>query len=111
LTDRATLWDFLSWRSRRPWILRAQKVLRDVEIPLLKDPSEFASAKKAEDLANMTWAINDDHSEDYVRSVAERLEKAFRDGGSTKAGRRKEVLEALDEIAEVLSHGGKYRYP
>ena len=53
---------------------------------------------------NLTWAINQDHSVEYCTSVFKKLNEAYKRGGKAA------VLEALDEIAEVLNRGQMYRY-
>jgi hypothetical protein len=53
--------------------------------------------------ANLTWAINWDHSTDYVESVYWFLKHADDKGGATG------VTKALDDIAKVLARGEKFR--
>ena len=68
------------------------------------------AVKKAADVgkkpgrpANLTWAINWDHSTDYVESVYWFLKHADDKGGATG------VTNALDKIADVLAQGKKFR--
>lgn len=58
---------------------------------------KLKSARAA--MANLTWAVNGDHSKAYIEAVARRLEDAWAKGG------RPAVLKALEEISELLRNG------
>ena len=69
---------------------------------LLRNESVARSmAEKGETLHNLTWAINHDHTKEYAISVYNRLKEA---------NSRAQVIKALNEIAEVLNRGDKFRY-
>jgi hypothetical protein len=63
------------------------------------------------DLKNLCFALNWDHSIDYARSVLRRLQKAEADWMKRGGDLYDHVKAALDEIADFLEQGLKYRYP
>jgi hypothetical protein len=81
-----TLWN----NAGRVYIKKAQDILNKYGIDVLY--SEH----------NLTWAIHQDHSIAYVKAVATTLEKASKSG-------KPAVLKALNDIAEVLNQGRKFR--
>ena len=62
-------------------------------------------------LANLTFAVNRDHSLAYIQAVARRLEEAVAAAGpgATRSAIRREVLKELAEIARQLRAGGTIR--
>ena len=98
------------WFKRSPFIEQAQKILKDVDIPLLGKTDDFGTkVKEVDDLANMTLALNGGgvHSYDYCKKVAELLQLAY-DSASSKAGKRAAVLGELQRMADILSQGNKF---
>ena len=92
----------------------SRKILDDVGIDKLYDyddamkAAEAAVAKKGEDLYNLVWARNWDHSTAYAQSVFNYLDEAFEAG--MKAGgldsAKVTVRKAMKEIAEFLEKNG-----
>jgi len=81
------------------YIARSQVILDNAGIDVLKSGE------------NLTWALKWDHSVEYAKAVAETLEKAYdagiKAGGLTRA--RMAVAKALEQIADILSRGEKFR--
>ena len=62
-------WEYrIAGRAAVPYIEKAQKILELCDIDWLKDPK------------NLTWALNWDHSLDYVKAVTKALEDAYKTG-------------------------------
>jgi hypothetical protein len=85
---------------------KARKILSsfDPPIKLLGTEAELKAAK-ADELANMCWAINSVegiHSTEYAKAVADRLEKA------AASGDRGVVVQALKDMANILQKGEKF---
>ena len=59
-------------------------------------------------LYNLTWAVNQDHSIEYARSVAEKL--TFVIQGKSGFAKKAAVIEALGEIANKLRVGELFRF-
>jgi hypothetical protein len=86
------------WNDLSKGILDKHKI--DGLFDLDKAADAVAAGKRP---ANLTWAINWDHSTDYVESVYWFLKHADDKGGATG------VTKALDDIAKVLARGEKFR--
>ena len=105
--------------ARAPYITAAKQILLDVGIdPYQIDSSitEMQSLGRAKTdvknhvkLYNLTWAVNQDHSTEYARSVAEKLQDAIQD--KTGFEKRQAVIRALADIATELNQGRLFRYP
>jgi hypothetical protein len=63
------------------------------------------------DLKNLTYALNWDHSIEYAESVMKRLQKAEADSLAGLGAIDELVEGALNDIGKVLGTGKKYRYP
>lgn len=75
----------------RKFIKEAQDILEKHDIDVLYDTD------------NLTWAINWDHSMEYVKAVAKALREADELGG------KEAVKDALERIAKIVSEGKKFR--
>ncbi len=105
--------------ARAPYITAAKDILLSVGIdPYQVDSgtTEMQSLARARadvknhvKLYNLTWAVNQDHSIEYARSVAEKLQDAIQD--KTGFAKKQAVIDALAEIANELNHGRLFRYP
>jgi len=101
-----------------PYVAIARQILLDVGI----DPYQISvttteqqslararsDVRSGNTLYNLTWAVNEDHSTEYARSVAHKLEDAI--VGLTGDAKKTAVIQALNQIKTVLNSGQHFRY-
>ena len=83
--------DFSKWGPEaRKYVTKARTLLRKHKISLQGDD-------------NVVWARNWDHSQEYAKSVYNKLAEA-------SPGGREAVRDALNEIGDTLGKGKKFRF-
>jgi hypothetical protein len=97
--------EYLGKPELKKWNDLSKDILDKHDIDKLTDMGKAETAvTKGKRPHNLTWAINWDHTEDYVESVYWYLKQADDKRGA------KGVKDALDKIAERLGEGKKFRY-